>query len=77
MVKLASQDIGKFSIGTDFEHFTHVDGPLHPTVTNIANLLSLNKKITARGEWYRHLPFEDPAVEECSKDHILSSSRAD
>lgn len=28
---------------------------------NIANLLSLNKKITARGEWYRHLPFGDPA----------------
>ncbi|OKP11824.1 Cytochrome P450 4c21 [Penicillium subrubescens] len=61
MVKLASQDIGKFSVGTDFEHFTHVDAPLHPTMTNIANLLSLNKKITARGEWYRHLPFGDPA----------------
>jgi cytochrome P450 len=61
MVKLASQTIGKFSLGTDFEHFTDVDAPLHPIVTNIANLLSLNKKITARGEWYRHLPFGDPA----------------
>ncbi|KAJ5912664.1 Cytochrome P450 [Penicillium tannophilum] len=61
MVKLASQTIGKFSLGTDFEHFKDVDTPLHPIVTNIANLLSLNKKITARGEWYRHLPFGDPA----------------
>ncbi|KAJ6188985.1 Cytochrome P450 [Penicillium mononematosum] len=61
MVKLASQTIGKFSLGTDFEHFTDVDAPLHPIVTNIASLLSLNKKITARGEWYRHLPFGDPA----------------
>ena len=61
MVKLASQTIGKFSLGTDFEHFTGVDAPLHPIVTNIASLLSLNKKITARGEWYRHLPFGDPA----------------
>ncbi|KAJ5139173.1 Cytochrome P450 [Penicillium bovifimosum] len=61
MIKLASQTIGKFSLNTDFEHFTHVDAPLHPIVTNIASLLSLNKKITARGEWYRHLPFGDPA----------------
>ncbi|OQD94824.1 hypothetical protein PENSOL_c023G06871 [Penicillium solitum] len=62
MLKLASQTIGKFSLGTDFEHFTSSDAPLHPIVTNIANLLSLNKKITARGEWYRHLPFGDPAT---------------
>lgn len=61
MVKLASQTIGKFSLGTDFEHFTHVDAPLHPIVMNIANLLSLNKKITAHGQWYRYLPFGDPA----------------
>ncbi|KAJ5506197.1 Cytochrome P450 [Penicillium expansum] len=61
MVKLASQTIGKFSLGTDFEHFTDVDAPLHPIVTNITSLLSLNKKITSRGEWYRHLHFGDPA----------------
>jgi cytochrome P450 len=60
MVKLASQTIGKFSLDTDFQHFMHVDAPLHPIVMNLANLLSLNKKITARGEWYRHLPFGDP-----------------
>ncbi|EIT73277.1 cytochrome P450 [Aspergillus flavus] len=61
MVKLASQTIGSFSLGKDFGHFDSVDSPLHPIVTNIANLLSLNKKITARGEWYRYLPFGDPA----------------
>ena len=61
MVKLASQTIGTFSLGKDFGHFDAVDSPLHPIVTNIANLLSLNKKITSRGEWYRLLPFGDPA----------------
>lgn len=61
MVKLASQTIGSFSLGKDFGHFESVDSPLHPIVTNIASLLSLNKKITARGEWYRCLPFGDPA----------------
>ncbi|CAG8012869.1 unnamed protein product [Penicillium nalgiovense] len=61
MVKLASQTIGKFSLGTDFGHFADVNAPLHTIVTNTASLLSLNKKITARGEWYRHLPFGDPA----------------
>lgn len=61
MVKLASQTIGSFSLGTDFRHFEDADSPLHPIVTNIASLLSLNKKITARGEWYRHLPWGDPA----------------
>ncbi|PGH18236.1 hypothetical protein AJ79_00575 [Helicocarpus griseus UAMH5409] len=60
MVKLASQTIGKFSLNMDLGHFKTVDSPLHPVVTDIANLLSLNKKITARGEWYRWLPFGDP-----------------
>ncbi|KAF7595098.1 hypothetical protein BBP40_007302 [Aspergillus hancockii] len=61
MVKLVSQTIGSFSLGKDFGHFESVDSPLHPIVTNIASLLSLNKKITARCEWYRHLSFRDPA----------------
>ncbi|KAK3331460.1 cytochrome P450 [Apodospora peruviana] len=61
MVKLASQTVGKFSLGMDFGHFEAVDSPLHSLVTNIVTMLSLNKKVTARGEWYRHLPFGDPA----------------
>ncbi|KAK1142526.1 hypothetical protein N8T08_007500 [Aspergillus melleus] len=61
MLKLASQTIGSFALDQDFRHFESVDSSLHPIVTNIASLLSLNKKITARGEWYRHLPFGDPA----------------
>ncbi|KAL1873680.1 hypothetical protein Plec18167_006197 [Paecilomyces lecythidis] len=60
MLKLASQTISKFSLGSDFGHFTDVGAPLHPIVTNIANLLSLNKKVTARGSWYQYLPFGDP-----------------
>lgn len=59
MLKLASQTISKFSLGSDFGHFNSVDSPLHPIVTNIANLLSLNKKVTARGAWYQYLPFGD------------------
>jgi len=61
MLKLASQTIGTFSLGKDFGHFTSVDAPIHPICTNIANLLSLNKKVTARGDWYRMMPFGDPA----------------
>ncbi|KAL4972482.1 cytochrome P450 [Aspergillus desertorum] len=61
MVKLASRTVGSISLGKDFQHFTSIDSPLHPIVTNIASLLSLNKKITARGEWYCRLPFGDPA----------------
>lgn len=61
MVKLASQTIGKFALGKDFGHFDSIDSPIHPIATNIAALLSLNKKVTARGEWYRNLPFGDPA----------------
>lgn len=61
MLKLASQTVGKFSLNADFQHFTQVDEPLHPVVTGIVELLSLNKKVTARGDWYKNLPFGDPA----------------
>lgn len=61
MVKLASQTIGSFSLDVDFGHFQSIDSPLHPIVTEVASMLSLNKKVTARGEWYRNLPWGDPA----------------
>ncbi|KAK6068754.1 cytochrome p450 [Seiridium cupressi] len=61
MVKLASQTIGKFALGKDFGHMDSVDAPTHPLVSNIVNLLSLNKKVTTRGDWYRSLPFGDAA----------------
>ncbi|KAF2743852.1 cytochrome P450 [Sporormia fimetaria CBS 119925] len=70
MLKLASQTIGKFALAKDFHHFDAVDSPLFPLVTNIANLLSLNKKVTARGEWYRHLPFGDPAKLRASRSMV-------
>ncbi|KAK5651698.1 hypothetical protein OQA88_11764 [Cercophora sp. LCS_1] len=61
MVKLASQTIGKFALGMDFGHFTSPDAKLNPLVTNIVSMLALNKKVTARGEWYRCLPWGDAA----------------
>ncbi|EFX06633.1 cytochrome p450 monooxygenase [Grosmannia clavigera kw1407] len=61
MVKLASQTIGKFALGMDFGHFTSVDAKLHPLIMSFGALLGLNKKVTSRGEWYRHLPFGIPA----------------
>ena len=61
MVKLASQTIGKFSLGVDWGHFKSVDSKLNPLATSIVNLLALNKKVTARGEWYRHMPIGDAA----------------
>ncbi|KAI5359418.1 putative cytochrome P450 [Septoria linicola] len=44
-----------------FEHFSSVDAPLHMMVLAMAEVLSINKKISSRGEWYSHLPFGDPA----------------
>lgn len=61
MVKLASQTIGHFSLGMDFGHFDSVDAKLHSMVTNVVTVLGLNKKVTSRGEWYRHLPIGDAA----------------
>lgn len=61
MLKLASQAIGRFSLGVNFDHFSSVDAPINELVSNVVRLLGLNKKVTARGEWYRHLPFGDAA----------------
>ncbi|SMR50637.1 unnamed protein product [Zymoseptoria tritici ST99CH_1E4] len=61
MLKLSSGAIGKIMLGQDFEHFSSVDAPLHKMVLAMAEVLSINKKIASRGEWYSHLPFGDPA----------------
>ena len=44
----------------DSGHFKSIDAPLHRIITGIGENLVLNKKVTARGEWYSHLPFGDP-----------------
>ncbi|KAG0158709.1 hypothetical protein PDIDSM_6228 [Penicillium digitatum] len=60
MLKLGSQAVGKLVLGMDFKHFSAVDAPTHELVNQFAELLELNKKVTARGSWYAKLPFGDP-----------------
>ncbi|KAJ5241149.1 uncharacterized protein N7469_002740 [Penicillium citrinum] len=60
MLKLGSQAVGKLTLGLDFEHFNTTDAPLHEMVHSIAESLSLNKKVTSKGDWYGRLPFGDP-----------------
>lgn len=60
MLKLGSQAVGKLVLGIDFKHFTSPDAPPHELVYRIAESLELNKKVTARGNWYAKLPFGDP-----------------
>ncbi|OJJ84166.1 cytochrome P450 [Aspergillus glaucus CBS 516.65] len=66
MLKLGSQAVGKLTLGLDFEHFSSADAPLHEMVGAIAEMLSLNKKVTSKGDWYAKLPFGDP-----KKLHVL------
>ncbi|KAE8148613.1 cytochrome P450 monooxygenase [Aspergillus avenaceus] len=60
MLKLGAQAVGKLVLGIDFNHFTSPDAPPHELIQIIAESLSLNKKVTARGDWYAKLPFGDP-----------------
>ncbi|KAJ5168035.1 uncharacterized protein N7482_003629 [Penicillium canariense] len=60
MLKLGAQAVGKLTLGLDFQHFTSPDAPVHEMVHLIAELLSLNKKVTSKGDWYSSLPFGDP-----------------
>ena len=60
MLKLGSATIGKLSLNQDLHHFDSVDAPLNRLVTAYAEGLTLNKKVTSRGDWYGHLPFGDP-----------------
>jgi hypothetical protein len=57
MLKLASQTVFKFALGYDAHHFDDPDSPLNALVILIAQSLSLNKKVTSRGEWYGKLGF--------------------
>ncbi|KAK3991039.1 cytochrome P450 monooxygenase [Cladorrhinum sp. PSN332] len=77
MVKLASQTVGKFAFAKDMGQFDSVDTPVNPLVTNIVNMLALSKKVTARGEWYRNLPFGDSAkLKQVQRDvyHMISET---
>ncbi|KAK1244201.1 hypothetical protein MKX08_002339 [Trichoderma sp. CBMAI-0020] len=60
MLKLGSQAVGKLTLGIDFNHFASPDTHLHEMILLIAELLSLNKKVSSKGSWYSNLPFGDP-----------------
>jgi len=70
MLKLGSQAVGKLTLGLDFEHFSSPDAPLHEMVHLIAEILSLNKKVTSKGDWYGRLPFGDPQKLRRSKTRV-------
>lgn len=83
MLKLGSQAVGKLTLGLDFQHFNSPDAPVHEMVHSIAELLSLNKKVTSKGDWYSSLPFGDPKrlkvlkarIEEMVDESIQNASR--
>lgn len=60
MLKLGSQAVGKLTLGLDFSHFASPDAKLHEMVGLIAEMLSLNKKVSTKAAWYGMLPFGDP-----------------
>ncbi|KAJ9492643.1 hypothetical protein VN97_g604 [Penicillium thymicola] len=60
MLKLGSQAVGKLTLGLDFQHFSNRDAQMHEMVHLIAGVLSLNKKVSSKGDWYGKLPFGDP-----------------
>lgn len=84
MLKLGSQAVGKLTLGLDFEHFNEPDTPLHEMVHLIAEVLSLNKKVTSKGDWYARMPFGDPQrlkrakarVEQMVEESIQKAARA-
>ncbi|CAP74194.1 Docosahexaenoic acid omega-hydroxylase [Penicillium chrysogenum] len=71
MLKLGAQAVGKLVLGMDFKHFSTVDAPPHELVYRIAESLELNKKVTARGDWYAKLPFGDPKRLRHARDRIV------
>jgi hypothetical protein len=70
MLKLGSQAVGKLTLGLDFQHFASPDAQLHEMVHLIAELLSLNKKVASKGDWYGRLPFGDPQRLRTTKTRI-------
>ncbi|KAJ5458274.1 hypothetical protein N7475_009662 [Penicillium sp. IBT 31633x] len=72
MLKLGSQAVGKLTLGIDFQHFESSESRMHEMVELIAELLSLNKKVTSKGDWYANLPFGDPQRLKTVKARIVS-----
>ncbi|KAF2634817.1 cytochrome P450 [Massarina eburnea CBS 473.64] len=60
MLKLGAEAVAKLTLGLELKHFESADAPIHEMVQLIAEMLSLNKKVTSKGNWYASLPFGDP-----------------
>ncbi|KAF1961843.1 cytochrome P450 [Byssothecium circinans] len=60
MLKLGAEAVAKLTLGVELKHFEAPDAPIHEMVHLIAEMLSLNKKVTSKGSWYANLPFGDP-----------------
>jgi cytochrome P450 len=83
MLKLGSQAVGKLTLGIDFNHFSSTDAHLHEMILLIAEVLSLNKKVSSKGSWYSNLPFGDPKrlkdvklrIEEMIEESIQAAAR--
>ena len=75
MLKLASQTVARFSFGLGLHHFDSVASPMHEMVQLIAQILTLNKRISSRGELSRKLPFGDPKELGYTRANIYSILR--
>ena len=60
MLKVVSTAIGKLVLNQEFSTFDDVDAPQPRIVTALEELLSMNRRVGARGQWYSHLPFGEP-----------------
>ncbi|KAJ4249790.1 hypothetical protein NW762_012132 [Fusarium torreyae] len=70
MLKLGAQAVAKLTLGVDLQHFDTPDTPIHELVHLIAETLSLNKKVTSRGNWYASLPFGEPKALRVKKQRL-------
>jgi hypothetical protein len=70
MLKLGAEAVAKLTLGVELNHFESPQAPLHEMVILIAQMLSLNKKVTSKGNWYASLPFGDPKALKVKKARL-------
>jgi cytochrome P450 len=70
MFKIGSTAIGKLALGMDLHHFDSIDAPLHDLVRTVGENLELNKKVSAMGDWYSHMPWGAPKQLKEIREHV-------